>query len=91
MSECKPAKSERSIASEKLGVPGDELDYFAWEQTFPSTSGPFGGYGGQMVTRMVVEAYAHPFKRNAMLFCCGRPWRLIKEFDPVTAVTKGYR
>jgi hypothetical protein len=36
----------RHFAEDKLDHPGDRLKFFGWTETFGSTSGPCGGYGG---------------------------------------------
>lgn len=46
------------------------LDYWAYPQVFPSTSGPFGGVGGQAFTTFTIEAWADG--NIACLFCKGK-------------------
>lgn len=61
----------------------EELEYWAWPQTFGSTAGPFpgGGVGGMMMTNFTIEAW-HDGGGNAVLFCDGRIIRITKEFEP---------
>jgi len=48
-----------------------ELDYYAWPQTFPDTTGPCGGYGGQQITKFTVEAWVCDGTGPTILLCCG--------------------
>jgi hypothetical protein len=60
------------IYSKKTGetVPVDYLRYYCWDEAFGSTSGPFAGIGGQMVTTFRMEAWG--YGSWAIVFCGGR-------------------
>ena len=58
----------------------DELEYWAWPQVFGSTTGPFGGIGGQAMTTFTIEAWADG--SHAVLFCCGKPIKVTDKFQP---------
>lgn len=72
------------LASQELGVASDDVDYYAWPQTFGSTSGPFGGIGGQTISCFTIEAYA--FAGDAVLFCNGKRLRRVNNFNPLMRV-----
>lgn len=76
-------------ASEILDIPSEMLTYFAWPQTFGSTTGPFPGIGGQAMSTFTIEAYSDG--RDAVLFCKGKFIRRINLFDPCKAVMGKYR
>jgi hypothetical protein len=75
-------------AAKILETRADFLEYYAWPQTFGSTSGPFGGIGGQAITTFTIEAFSDG--RDAVLFCKGRKWKIVRGFSPNKAVTTGY-
>lgn len=52
----------------------DELSYYCWHESFPSTSGPFGGIGGQTSTTFRMEAWET--MGYALIFSCGRRVRI---------------
>lgn len=66
-------------AAEILKCDISDISYYSWPQTFGSTAGPFGGIGGQMISIFQIEAYA--FGQNAVLFCGGRIWKKIDNFN----------
>jgi hypothetical protein len=45
----------------------DSLSYYAWPETFGSTSGPRGGIGGQAMTTFTIEVWVSD---NATLYLC---------------------
>lgn len=57
-----------------------ELEYWAWPDAFGSTTGPFGGIGGQAMTTFTIEAWTDGY--YAVLFCQGRVLRVVSEFAP---------
>ena len=69
---------------ELLESPYDDFDYFAWPEVFGSTAGPFGGIGGQAISKFTIEAYADS-SRNAVVFCRGKVLKVIKDrsFEPM--------
>lgn len=76
-------------AAEILDCPPEMLLYYAWPQTFSSTTGPFGGIGGQAFSIFTIEAYSDG--RDAILFCSGKIWKKVSKFDPSEAVLEKYR
>ncbi len=54
-----------------------ELDYYAFPQTFGSTSGPHGGMGGQAISTFTVEAYVCEGTGPTVYTCAGK-----LKFDP---------
>lgn len=76
-------------ASKILDAPIEMLSYYAWPQTYGSTSGPFPGFGGQAMSTFTIEAYSDG--RDAILFCKGKPFKRIQRFDPCKAVRGEYR
>lgn len=75
-------------AAEILDCPPEMLLYYAWPQTFSSTTGPFGGIGGQAFSIFTIEAYSDG--RDAVLFCKGKLWKKVGKFDPREAVIGKY-
>jgi len=57
----------------------DELVYCSWPETFGSTSGPFGGIGGQALTEFRMEAWTA--SGYAVIFCGGRILRVTNDFN----------
>lgn len=72
------------LAAKELGVSRDDIEFYAWHQTFGSTSGPFGGIGGQAISSFTIEAYA--LGRDAILFCKGKRIRRVSDFKPMMRV-----
>ena len=56
------------------------LEYYAWPQTFGSTSGPFRGIGGQAMSTFTIEAWADA--STAFIFCNGRKVKIVDNFQP---------
>ena len=74
---------------EILDCDPSEIMYYAWPQTFSSTTGPFGGFGGQAISTFTIEAYSDG--RDAILICNGKVWKRVQKFDPREAVVGKYR
>lgn len=68
-------------AAARLGCDYYDLDYYAWPQTFGSTTGPFGGIGGQSMTTFTIEAWTNG--DDAVLFCGNRIWKVVHRFIPM--------
>jgi hypothetical protein len=66
------AEEASKILTEKIDAPcmPSDLEYSCWVETFASTSGPFGGIGGQAMSRFTIEAW--DFLGDAVVFCRGR-------------------
>ena len=79
----------RREAAKRLGESPDDLEYYAWEQTFANTTGPRGGLGGQVLTRAAVHAFKSPCTGRAELFCVGVWKRVEKGFAPMRYVDFG--
>jgi hypothetical protein len=60
----------RKDASITLKIHQDELNYSSWTETFGSTSGPFGGIGGQAISVFTIEAWSDGVA--VVIFCEGR-------------------
>lgn len=60
-----------------LTVDDDDFQVDTWDETFPSTTGPFGGIGGQMFTTMSMQAIYCDAHGTGTLYCCGRPLRQV--------------
>lgn len=74
----------RFEASNELGVPENQLTYYAWPQLFGSTAGPFGGIGGQAMSTFTIEAWTDG--RRAIIFCKGKPIKITDQFRPLMQV-----
>ena len=48
-----------------------DIDYYAYPQTFGSTSGPCGGMGGNSISTFTVEAYVCDSVGPTIFVCCG--------------------
>lgn len=83
-SQLKTKEDERNEAAKELDCPEHYLEYFAWPQSFASTSGPFGGIGGQAITTFTLEAWSDG--RNAAIFCNGKFLKIVEEFKFQTNV-----
>jgi len=70
----------REKAAELLSVDVEELELFAWEQTFANTTGPHGGLGGQALTKATVFVFKD-FKGNYIAYCQG-VFKKGKNFTP---------
>jgi len=66
---------------ELLGGNPEDLEYWAWPHVFGSTTGPFGGIGGQTLTTFTVEAW-HDGTGKAVLFSNGRVFKVTDKFIP---------
>jgi len=53
----KPPKEINDILVNDDRIEFTELSYFAWPQNFSSTSGPYGGAGGQAISEFTVEVW----------------------------------
>jgi hypothetical protein len=82
---------EDHVAAKVLGVSEKYLDYFAWPQRVSSTAGPFPGIGGQAITTFTVEAWVDSPSGYAVLFCNGKQWRTVSQFDISKAINGEYR
>ena len=49
-----------------------DLDYYAFPQTFGSTSGPHSGIGGQVMSTFTVEAFVCDGIGPTVYVCAGR-------------------
>lgn len=63
--------------------------YYAWPQSFSSTTGPFAGFGGPAFRVFIIEAYTDG--RDAVLMCNDKYWKKVEQFDPREAVIGKYR
>jgi len=79
----------KTDAVARLGCHPSEILYYVWPQTFSSTSGPFGGIGGQAISTFRMEALSDG--RNAALYCGRRFWKIVESFDPREAVCGKYK
>ena len=61
----------------------NNISFYAWPQTFGSSSGPHKYVGGQMITPFTVFVFVDIFE-FAMAFCCGK-WKFIDrgQFKPM--------
>lgn len=64
----------RAHAIERLG-PDENPEYWAWPETFGSTTGPFRGIGGSAMTTFTMEAWVG--SEHVLVFCGGREVRLM--------------
>lgn len=59
-----------------------DYDYYAWPQTFSSTSGPRGGVGGQTMSTFTIEAYS--FDSEKTIYVCAGMYHFAQErFEPM--------
>ena len=57
----------------------DDFEYFSFPQVFGSTTGPFGGVGGQGQTVFQMEVYLNQNTDNFMvIFVGGRLWKCVE-------------
>ena len=56
-------------------ITADDLDLYAFPQTFCNTIGPHGGIGGSTLTRFTVLAFTHEVTGSFALWCDGK-WRV---------------
>lgn len=56
-----------------------DLDYYAWPQTYGSTAGPFGGIGGQAMSTFTLEAFEN--MGYAVVFCGPKVVRVTDSFQ----------
>lgn len=57
-----------------------DLDYYSFPQGFSSTSGPFGGIGGDAITSFQIEIWTcEPW---AIVFCGGKVVKYLDNFKP---------
>jgi len=57
---------------EKKGIKYFDVDYYAFPETFGSTSGPCGGIGGCSMTTFTVEAYVFNGTGPTVYVCSGK-------------------
>jgi len=57
---------------DKAGIKYADFDYYAFPETFASTSGPHGGIGGSALTTFTVEAYVCDGIGPTVYVCDGR-------------------
>lgn len=69
---------------EKMWWGSEELEYWAYPQSFGSTSGPFGGIGGQAFTTFTTEAWV--FVNLAVLFCGSKVLRVTDKWEGPNSV-----
>lgn len=55
------------------------LDYYAYPEVFGSTTGPFGGIGGQAMTTFTIEAWV--CGKIAVLFCGDRILKVTDKWE----------
>ena len=60
------------VVAKKGGCHKDCVRWYSWPTVFGDTSGPMGGYGGQMMTEFQVYAFE---ANGVMLKCCAGVWR----------------
>jgi hypothetical protein len=61
----------------------DDLEYYAYPQSFSSTSGPSKGPGGQAFTNFTIHAFYDSVTGNAVLYCAGH-YQICEEWTPFT-------
>lgn len=63
-------------AAQRLDCELQDLEWYSWPETFPSSSGPRMRPGGQTMTTFQVFAFAHPSQKKALKYCAGvwKPW-----------------
>ena len=79
----------RKEAAQQLGTHPDDLEYFAWEQVFPNTTGPKGGIGGQALTKATIYAFRSSASGRAIVYSCGVWARIDNDFAPLQHVDFG--
>ena len=75
---------------EHFGMDYNNCSYYAWPQTFSSTTGPNKGIGGQTMTEFTVEVYTTYYETlyvctNCFVYKKGsfEPNRHIKNWKPI--------
>jgi hypothetical protein len=69
------------LIAERSGQPiSGRLVFHAWPESFPNTTGPFGGIGGQAFTTFQIEAWEADVNM-ALVFCNGKALGFIRDFD----------
>lgn len=59
-----------------------DIDYYAWPQTFSSTSGPRNSIGGCAMTTFTIEAYVCDGKGPTIYICNGMYFYEYERFNP---------
>ena len=81
-------KNNRKDAAIKLDRYEEELSYYAWPQIFSSTSGPFGGIGGQSISTFTIECWTDG--KQGILYCKNKFIKHVKKFDLIEAIKGKY-
>jgi hypothetical protein len=61
----------------------EELEYYAWPEVFASTSGPYGGIGGAMMTTYTVEALYNGLTGTTLYVCANTYQKSRGPFKPL--------
>ena len=67
---------------EKRGVKYFDIEYFAWPQTFGTTTGPCGGIGGCAMSSFTVEVWVCDGYGPTIYVCNGMYHLDDSEFEP---------
>lgn len=62
---------EEVAAREECSI--NDIEWISWPQLFPTTAGPKGGIGGNMITQHQVHAFRTP--NGKMFRFCSGVWR----------------
>jgi hypothetical protein len=60
----------------------EQLEYFAWPELFCSTSGPYGGIGGAVMTTFTVEAFYNGVYGTTLYVCLSTYQKGTTKFEP---------
>ena len=79
-----PGKAQEKILSlfEANGIQAsaNELDYYAWPETFGSTAGPNEGWGGCAMSTFTVHAFSYNDETAVLL--CSKQFKFVEKFKP---------
>jgi hypothetical protein len=68
------------------GIDPFDVDYYAWPETFGSTTGPHKGIGGATMTAFTIEAWVAP--EGTLYYCSGKIKFVEGKFEPFNNVFK---
>ena len=74
----------------KHGIDPIYIDYYAWPATFPSTTGPRGGIGGQAMCCFTVQVYVSNGGCESVKICDGYYYFDKNRFEPFKIRTDGW-
>lgn len=75
---------------DKKNISVSFIDYYAWPVTFPDTTGPRGGIGGQAMSTFTVQCYVANGGCESIKVCDGYYYFDNSKFEPFKTKTNGW-